>query len=161
MKQITGIVLSVLLALWTIGCGEGNSPDGTVAESAQANGAPSPVEPASVEPVPAHAPAVAVDKSKIAGTWARADAPYQLVISDIMEDGTMKAAYLNPNPINVSKAGWVDGKGVISLFVELQDVNYPGSKYTLTYLPDPDMLVGKYFQAVQGVTYDVAFSRTK
>lgn len=147
MKHIARIVLSASLIFWTISCGETTSPETTATEPAQA--------------APAPAPAVAVEKSRIAGTWERTDAPYQLVISDISEDGTMKAIYLNPNPINVSKANWVDGKGVISIFVELQDVNYPGSNYTLTYFPDRDMLIGKYFQAVQGVTYDVAFSRAK
>jgi hypothetical protein len=130
-----------------VGCGQATSPE-----------TPAP-EPAQAEPAPA--PAVAVDRNKIAGTWQRTDAPYQLVISGIAEDGTLTATYLNPNPIKVSKANWVDAKDVISVFVELRDVNYPGSNYTLTYFPDRDMLIGKYFQAVQGMTYDVAFSRTK
>lgn len=73
----------------------------------------------------------------------------------------MKASYLNPNPINVSKANWVDGKGTISIFVELRDVNYPGSNYSLTYFPDRDMLMGKYFQAVEGLTYDISLTRVK
>jgi hypothetical protein len=145
MKHIIRVAFSALLTLWTIGCGQAKSPEAPATEPAEA----------------APAPAIAVDKNKIAGTWTRTDSPYQLVISDIAEDGTMKAAYLNPNPIHVSKANWVDGKEVISLFVELRDENYPGSHYTLTYLPDRNMLVGKYFQAVEGVTYEVAFSRGK
>jgi len=147
MKHFTRTVLAVSLVLWLVGCGQATSPE-----------APAP-EPVQAETVPSTA--VAVDKGMIAGTWQRTDAPYQLVISGIAEDGTMTAAYLNPNPIKVSKASWVDGKGVISVFVELRDVNYPGSNYTLTYAPDRDMLVGRYFQAVQGVTYDVSFSREK
>jgi hypothetical protein len=145
MKQITRIVLSTSLAFWMISCGEAKLPETTAPEPVQA----------------APAPAAAVDKNRLAGTWERTDAPYQLVISDIESDGMMKAQYLNPNPINVSKSNWVDGKDVISVFVELRDVNYPGSNYTLTYFPDRDMLIGKYFQAVEGVTYDVAFARAR
>jgi hypothetical protein len=145
MKHTTRIPLGAILLLWTISCGEAKSPEATAPEPVQA----------------AAAPAAAVDKNRLAGTWERTDAPYQLVLSDIASDGTMKAQYLNPNPINVSKSNWVDGKDVISVFVELRDVNYPGSNYTLTYFPDRDMLIGKYFQAVEGVTYDVAFARAR
>ncbi len=143
MKHIKRSALFALLVFLTISCGEAKSPEGPTAEPVQA------------------ATAVAVDRQKIAGTWQRTDAPYQLVISDIASDGTMKASYLNPNPINVSKANWVDGKGTISIFVELRDVNYPGSNYSLTYFLDRDMLVGKYFQAVEGVTYDISLTRVK
>jgi hypothetical protein len=145
MKHTTRIPLGAFLLLLTISCGEVKSPEAT---------APGPVQ-------AAPAPAAAVDKNRIAGTWERTDAQYQLVISDITSDGMMKAQYLNPNPINVSKSNWVDGKDVISVFVELRDVNYPGSNYALTYFPDRDMLIGKYFQAVEGVTYDVAFARAR
>jgi hypothetical protein len=34
--------------------------------------------------------------------------------------------------------------------VELRDVNYPGSTYTLTYDPGTDRLTGTYYQAVAG-----------
>jgi hypothetical protein len=133
--------------LWTISCGQAKSPEVPSSEPVQST--------------PAPVPAVIADKNRLAGTWQRTDAQYQLVISDIASDGTLKATYRNPNPIHVSKANWVDGKNVFSIFVELRDVNYPGSNYSLTYLPDRDMLIGKYFQAVQGVSYDVSFSRLK
>jgi len=47
------------------------------------------------------------------------------------------------------------------LTVELRDVNYPGSTYTLNYLPDRDILAGDYYQAVQGLTFYVEFVRKK
>jgi hypothetical protein len=53
----------------------------------------------------------------------------------------------------------VDGR--IQVFVELRDVNYPGSTYTLIYDPEQDRLNGYYYQAVQKVTFDVVFIRKK
>jgi len=46
-------------------------------------------------------------------------------------------------------------QGIIKAFVELRDVNYPGSKYNLQYDAGIDRLKGTYFQAVYGETYDV------
>ncbi len=77
------------------------------------------------------------------------------------DDGTLAAKYFNPNPINVGKANCDVSSGSLKIIVELRDVNYPGSTYTLTYLPDRDMLAGEYFQAVEGLTFYVEFSRDK
>jgi len=33
----------------------------------------------------------------------------------------------------------------IKLFIELQDVGYPGSTYTLIYNPQKDMMFGLYY----------------
>jgi hypothetical protein len=175
MNQIARIVLLASLALWNSRCGEVKSPGDSAPEhvsdtlanataesaSGQVNQAEALGESTSVEATPAPSPVVSADSSRLAGTWERTDAPYQLVITDIKDDGSMTAIYLNPNPVNVSKSNWVDGKDVMSIFVELRDVNYPGSNYSLTYFPDRDMLIGKYFQAVRGMTYDVAFARAK
>ena len=102
-----------------------------------------------------------VDKALLTGTWERTDAPYQVRISEVFEDGNMKAGYFNPQPINVSKATWVVAGSFLKVYVELQDKNYPGSNYSLMYLPGKDVLTGKYFQAVEGATYEVNFARKK
>ena len=47
----------------------------------------------------------------------------------------------------------------LKVFVELRDVNYPGSTYTLTYQPATDRLAGTYFHALSGQNMDVEFSR--
>ena len=44
---------------------------------------------------------------------------------------------------------------------KLRDENYPGSYYKLNYNQERDALAGEYFQAVEGVTYNVAFARIK
>lgn len=119
-----------------------------------------PTSKTSSEPAKMTTPAK-TDKNELLGDWTRTDAPYQLKISELQEDGNMKAGYFNPKSINVGKATWTFENGLLSIYIELRDENYPGSKYTLFYYPDNGLLAGKYFQAVEGVTYDVAFSRKK
>jgi len=97
----------------------------------------------------------------MAGKWLRPDGGYVLELSDVKPDGKLKAAYFNPRPINVAKAEWRSMAGRIQIFVELRDVNYPGSTYTLIYDPEKDRFNGYYFQAVQKQTFDVVFERMK
>jgi len=101
------------------------------------------------------------DYGRIAGKWLRPDGGYVLELSDVMSEGKLKAAYFNPRPINVTKAEWRGVDDRIQVFVELWDVNYPGSTYTLIYDPEQDRLNGYYYQAVQKVTFDVVFIRKK
>ena len=101
------------------------------------------------------------DVESLPGYWSRTDAGYLLELKDFSVDGTLKAAYFNPRPINVSRAEWKRKDGKISLFVELRDINYPGSSYTLTYDPRSDRLSGSYYQAVQKETFQVEFIRRK
>ena len=99
------------------------------------------------------------DKNSLVGDWVRTDANYLIRISKVNEDGTMIAQYFNPNPINVGKANWEQSYSNLKVIVEMRDVNYPGSTYTLNYLPDRDMLAGEYYQAVEGLTFYVEFMR--
>ena len=99
------------------------------------------------------------DKNTLIGDWVRTDAQYLIRITEVNDDGTMTAQYFNPNPINVGKANWESNYGNLKVIVEMQDVNYPGSTYALNYLPDRDMLAGEYYQAVEGLTFYVEFSR--
>jgi hypothetical protein len=102
-----------------------------------------------------------VNQKVLLGNWTRTDADYKVKISEVGKDGKLKAGYFNPKSINVSKATWKNEKGVLKIYIELRDENYPGSNYDLTYYPEKDMLAGKYFQAVTGETYDILFTRTK
>jgi hypothetical protein len=101
------------------------------------------------------------DKNVLVGNWFRTDADYRIQISKINEEGTVVANYFNPNPINVGKADWEESYGYLKIIIELRDVNYPGSTYTLSYLPDRDILAGDYYQAVEGLTFYVEFARRK
>jgi hypothetical protein len=101
------------------------------------------------------------DKNRLIGNWLRADYPYRISISAVQNDGNLKAAYFNPKSINVGKATWNNVDGILKIYVELRDVNYPGSNYKLNYDAEKDALAGEYFQAVQGITLEVAFTRAK
>ena len=101
------------------------------------------------------------DFQRLEGKWVRPDGGYVLELRNVKKDGSLAAAYYNPRPIRVfrAEAGRKDGK--ITLFVELRDVNYPGSTYTLQYDPASDRLRGTYFQAVQRQTFDIEFVRSR
>lgn len=101
------------------------------------------------------------DKNLLIGDWVRTDAQYLIRITQVNDDGSMTAQYFNPNPINVGKANWESSYGNLKAMVEMRDVNYPGSTYTLNYLPDRDILAGEYYQAVEGMTFYVEFTRRK
>jgi len=101
------------------------------------------------------------DKNTLVGDWVRTDAQYLIRITQVNDDGTMTTQYFNPNPINVGKANWESSYGNLKIIVEMRDVNYPGSTYTLNYLPDRDMLAGEYYQAVEGITFYVEFTRNE
>ena len=102
-----------------------------------------------------------VDSARLMGQWLRSDGGYILELKEIGKDGTLKAAYFNPRPINVAKAALSRKDGWLTIFIELRDINYPGSKYNLQYDPGADRLRGTYFQAIQKLTFDVEFMRVK
>ena len=73
----------------------------------------------------------------------------------------LTAAYFNPRPIKVSKAEASIVGETLRVFIELRDVNYPGSTYQLTWDPAEDRLKGTYYQAALRESYDVEFGRLK
>jgi hypothetical protein len=101
------------------------------------------------------------EPSTLVGRWVRLDGGYAIVIKSVDPSGKMDATYANPNPINVSKAEVsVDG-GALRIFIELRGVGYPGSTYTLTYVPTGDRLTGVYFQAAIQQKFEVVFQRAR
>ena len=96
---------------------------------------------------------------RLVGRWLRPDGGYILQLSNPGSAGQLRAAYFNPKPINVARAEWRQIKEGLGVFVELRDVNYPGSTYTLHYDPVADQLKGIYFQAVLRQQYEVEFVR--
>ena len=105
--------------------------------------------------------AVSPELAKLAGKWQRPDGGYIIEIKGVDPSGKAEVAYYNPNPINVSRAvAWRD-KGASKLAIELRDVNYPGSTYTLEHNAQTDQLFGQYYQAALRETYEVVFTRMK
>ena len=96
---------------------------------------------------------------KLKGRWLRAEGSYIVEVRSVEASGKMNAAYFNPRPINVAKAEAMKAGEDLKVFVELRDVNYPGSTYTLTYQPETDRLAGTYFHALSGQNMDVEFTR--
>lgn len=101
------------------------------------------------------------DAQRLVGRWVRPDGGYILDLRDAAQGGNLKATYFNPQPIHVAKAEWRRKDGALLVVVELRDVNYPGSTYTLEYDPGSDRLTGKYFQAVEKRTFSVEFARSQ
>ena len=79
------------------------------------------------------------------GRWRRVDGRYIIDIRRIGANGQMDATYYNPKSIHVSRAEVSLNDGELSIFIELKDVGYPGSAYTLSYHPRQDILSGVYF----------------
>jgi len=95
------------------------------------------------------------------GKWVRTDGDYMIVIERADVDGHVVAGYFNPQPIKVSKASAKENEGKARLFIELQDVGYPGCTYNLTLNQETDQMYGQYFQAAMRETYEVVFQRLK
>ena len=110
-------------------------------------------------PAPASASTTAF--TKLSGKWLRPDGGYVLEIRSVDPNGNMDAGYFNPRPIHVAKAVASQAGGIVKVFIELRDVNYPGSTYTLTYDPAKDQFTGDYFQAAIKQNFDVIFTRVK
>lgn len=98
---------------------------------------------------------------KLIGRWQRPDGGYVLAIKSIADNGAMDAGYFNPKSIHMAKAEASRDGEATKVLIELRDVNYPGSTYTLTYDPANDQLKGIYYQAVEKQRFAVAFLRMK
>src|SRR5262245_50356750 len=72
---------------------------------------------------------------KLLGRWAREDGGYVLEVRGVAADGTMEVGYFNPKPIKVARGEASRDGDTLQVVVELRDVNYPGSTYTLRYDP--------------------------
>ena len=84
------------------------------------------------------------------GEWVRTDGGYIIRVRNIKPDGSVDASYFNPSEINVGEANVSMWKGLVRLFIKLEDEGYPGSTYTLYYYEEKDALAGFYYQAAVG-----------
>jgi hypothetical protein len=92
------------------------------------------------------------------GRWLRNDGK-EIDILKVADDGRLEANYYNPSPIHVSQATASVREKTLCVFVELQDVGYPGCTYRLEYDPQEDCLKGIYHQTAMQEKYEVVFSR--
>lgn len=98
---------------------------------------------------------------KLTGSWLRADGPYTIKITDVKKEGALEIAYFNPNPIPGGQGSWRMTDNELKLFVILNDVNYQGSTYEMTYNERSKNLVGTFYQAKVKQSFDVYFTRKK
>ena len=103
--------------------------------------------------------ATAPGVQQLKGKWLRPDGGYVVDIKTVADGGTMDVAYFNPQPIKVSRAEASQEGATIKVFLELRDVHYPGSTYTLRYDPASDQLKGVYYQAALQQRFEVVFVR--
>jgi hypothetical protein len=99
--------------------------------------------------------------SDLVGQWHRTDGGYVIHIRAVDPSGFLETSYYNPRPINVSQSYVEDRSGMLSIFIELWDENYPGSTYELTFDPIQDVLYGSYYTPVAGQTFEVIFLRVE
>jgi hypothetical protein len=104
---------------------------------------------------------VKVDQRLLVGEWSRTETPIQIKITEVLDNGKLELSYFNVKSINTGKTFWLIKGTFLSLYVELLDENNPGSFYKLNYNSERDILVGDYFEVVDGLTYPVEFVRTK
>ena len=100
-----------------------------------------------------------IDVQRLIGRWVRPDGGYVIDKPVDGRGGNLDAAYFNPNPIHVSRAEWRKEGGALSIFIELNDKNYPGATYNLRYYPESEQLAGEYTQPLVQQTFDIYFVR--
>ena len=145
-------MLAILAAAILFGCGK---------KEAEPSSAATPVIVVGVTNQPTVAGTANLSFAKLQGKWRRPDGGYILEIRSAAPDGKLEAAYFNPKSIHVAKAEASRDGASVKVFIELRDVNYPGSTYTLAYDPAGDQLKGDYFQAALKQTFDVFFTRVQ
>jgi len=150
--RIAAIVLVAVVIMVSLGLGWWRAEHAKTRPSA-------PSTPATATRPLAPMAATAPGLKKLKGTWLRPDGGYVVDIRTVEEGGHMDVAYFNPQPIKVSKAEAAQEGGTMKVVLELRDVHYPGSTYTLTYDPASDQLQGIYYQAALQQRFAVVFIR--
>lgn len=141
------LVLGLLVMLSGLGCSQSAAP---------ANELPAAPPIATNSPV---AVVTNVNFQPLVGRWVRPDGGYVLEIKSAATNGQLDAGYFNQKPIHVAKAEASRDAAGLKVFVALQDVNYPGSTYTLTLDAADAQLKGIYYQAVARESYAIFFER--
>lgn len=98
--------------------------------------------------------------NQIIGKWLRYDGVYTIEIKSVNKNGTLEAAYFNPNPIEVGTAKWFMKDKKLNVFIELEGP-YQKSQYKLVYSEKENTLAGTFYQAIAKETYNVYFNKVK
>jgi hypothetical protein len=101
------------------------------------------------------------DENLIKGVWGRTDAVGEINISEVLNNGLLKATFYNPKMITIEKAVWTNSSDVLRIYILFREDKYPGSSFSLNYLPEKDLLLGVYFDALTNESHSVSFKRVK
>jgi uncharacterized protein (DUF2147 family) len=148
MPLLAAVTAVLFFAFWKF---QQTSPEQTESKPVPA-GATNVVPSATAEVIP--------EFKRLQGRWLRPDGGYVIEIRNVDAAGRLDATYSNPRSIHVAKAQASRDGNQTKVFIELRDVNYPSSTYTLTYAPEQDRLSGIYYQALQGQYFEVLFIRS-
>jgi hypothetical protein len=152
-KLVPGALLAIVVVGLTLLLWPQKAQPPAESELASTNQPPQPVAATSAESKP--------DFKPLLGNWVREDGGYTLELKSAESDGRLQATYLNPRPIKVSLATATNDAGTLKVRVELNDVGYPGCVYSLVHDRQNDRLIGTYFQAAMGETYEIMFVRAQ
>ena len=153
---VGAVVLAAIAAVVVLGLWLSRSQPAATQNAAQPGETNAPVAPAA-----AAASNAEPGFQNLLGRWRRPDGGYLLEIKRTEANGTLDAAYLNPRPIHAAQATASREGSAVKVFIELRDVNYPGSTYTLTHDPASDQLQGIYYHAGLRQSLEVFFERAK
>ncbi len=98
------------------------------------------------------------DMLAIQGRWVRTDAPYVIELRQ-NHSNILEATYFNRRFIHVEKTETAEKNGLQYILIRLEDTNYQGSTYLLSYDRNQDALHGIYTHGASGNRYQVSFSR--
>ena len=96
---------------------------------------------------------------QVTGEWLRTDGNYILNLNRFNADSTINAVYLNPRSIHIAETRWKVRDTFVYILVKFEDEGYPGSYYSLGYIPEKDILYGLYYQAALDQEFEVVFER--
>ena len=100
-----------------------------------------------------------LNPKKLVGNWMRSDGNYTIKVSKVKGEGYLSASYYNPSPIHTDKTTYKVENNQLKVHMLLNDTNYPKCTYDLIYNDEKQMLLGQYFQATSGQTYNVMFQK--
>jgi hypothetical protein len=156
--MLLAIAIAVGAAIWWVKF-RPQEPPALGQPAVEAGGASQPAVGAASQP--AVAAVARPEFQRLKGRWLRPDGGYIIDVKNVDESGRMDISYFNPRSIHVARAEASQDGAVTKVFIELRDVNYPGSTYNLTYDPQDDRLEGIYYQAALQQSFDVFFLRMK
>lgn len=104
------------------------------------------------------------DPNLLIGEWSQTGTPMIIKITGVLETGKLEVVVYYSNSshkFEIEKANWQKSGTLLTVYIEFQDPEYPGSNFKLNYIPERDVLAGGYYDATEGMKDPVEFIRIK